>query len=196
MFKVAEYLRLRLNSTKPHNLKLNEIQKLKFDIKLQNHIWFWGSYFTLNFLRWGAYFNDYPYSFKSNLIEFSLHIPLVYFNLFVLVPKFVLKQKYIQYTFALLLSLFGIYLFNQLDYAWWWFLVLILAPDFSMIGYVFGNKAGAFLYNIFHHKGIALLIYGLGCYLSIESIRTLSVSRSVCCIHGFFQSRASSLEIE
>lgn len=89
---------------------MNEIKKLKFDIKLQNHIWFWGGYFTLNFLRWGAYFNDYPYSFKSNLVEFSLHIPLVYFNLFVLVPKLVLKQKYIQYTFALILSLFGVYL--------------------------------------------------------------------------------------
>ena len=89
---------------------MNEIKKLKFDIKLQNHIWFWGGYFTLNFLRWGAYFNDYPYSFKSNLVEFSLHIPLVYFNLFVLVPNLVLKQKYIQYTFALVLSLFGVYL--------------------------------------------------------------------------------------
>ena len=89
---------------------MSEIQKLNFDIKLQNHIWFWGGYFTLNFLRWGAYFNDYPYSFKSNLIEFSLHIPLVYFNLFILVPGFVLKQKYIQYTIALIISLFGIYL--------------------------------------------------------------------------------------
>lgn len=89
---------------------MSEIQKLNFDIKLQNHIWFWGAYFTLNFLRWGAYFNDYPYSFKSNLIEFSLHIPLVYFNLFILVPRFVLKQKYIQYTISLLISLFGIYL--------------------------------------------------------------------------------------
>lgn len=89
---------------------MSKIQKLKFDIKLQNHIWFWGVYFTLNFLRWGAYFNDYSYSFKSNLIEFSLHIPLVYFNLFVLVPKLVLKQKYITYTFSLIISLFGIYL--------------------------------------------------------------------------------------
>ncbi|MBP4136844.1 sensor histidine kinase [Flavobacterium geliluteum] len=89
---------------------MSEIQKVKFDIKLQNHIWFWGIYFTLNFLRWGAYFNDYTYSFQSNLIEFSLHIPLVYFNLFVLVPRLVLKQKYIPYTIALLLSLFGVYL--------------------------------------------------------------------------------------
>ncbi|MDN3672708.1 sensor histidine kinase [Flavobacterium branchiarum] len=83
---------------------------MKFDIKLQNHLWFWGVYFILNFLRWGAYFNDYPYSFKSNLIEFSLHIPLVYFNLFVLVPRYVLKSKYTKYTFSLILSLFAIYL--------------------------------------------------------------------------------------
>lgn len=108
MFKVAYKLNL-INVCKTI-IKLSEIQKLKFDIKLQNHIWFWGAYFTLNFLRWGAYFNDYPYSFKSNLIEFSLHIPLVYFNLFILVPHYVLKQKYIQYTIALLISLFGIYL--------------------------------------------------------------------------------------
>jgi two-component system LytT family sensor kinase len=89
---------------------LTEIQKLKFNIKIQNHIWFWGVYFILNYLRWGAYFNDYRYAFKSNLIEFSLVIPLVYFNLFVLVPRYVLKQQYIKYTLALLLSLFGLYL--------------------------------------------------------------------------------------
>lgn len=110
LFKVAHYLQRETNQSNNYYYKLGEIQKLKFDIKLQNHIWFWGTYFTLNFLRWGAYFNDYPYSFKSNLIEFSLHIPLVYFNLFVLVPRYVLKQKYITYTFSLLASLFGVYL--------------------------------------------------------------------------------------
>lgn len=73
------------------------------------------------------------------------------------------------------LFILGIFLFNQLNYAWWWFLVLILAPDLSMIGYVFGYKTGAFLYNLFHHKGISLLIYGLGYYLSIESIQLAGI---------------------
>ncbi len=82
----------------------------KFDIKLQNHFWFWGLFFLMNFLRWGAYLNDYEYSFKSNVLEFSLHIPLVYFNLFVLIPLYVLTSKYYKYTFALLLSLMVIYL--------------------------------------------------------------------------------------
>lgn len=83
---------------------------MKFDIKLQNHFWFWSVFFFLNFLRWGAYFNDYLYSLKSNIIEFSLHIPLVYFNLFILVPRYVLTSKYYKYTLGLLLSLTVIYL--------------------------------------------------------------------------------------
>ncbi len=62
------------------------------------------------------------------------------------------------------LFLFGIYLFSQLNYAWWWFLILILAPDLSMIGYAFGNKTGALLYNLFHHRAIALLVYLAGIY--------------------------------
>lgn len=89
---------------------MSKINELKFDIKLQNHFWFWGLYFVLNFLRWGSYFNDYEYSLKSNIIEFALHIPLVYFNLFVLIPKYVIKSKYYKYTVALFLSLIIVYL--------------------------------------------------------------------------------------
>ena len=73
------------------------------------------------------------------------------------------------------LFLFGIYLFNLLDYAWWWFLVLILAPDLSMIGYVFGNKSGAFLYNIFHHRAIAVMIYLVGIYSSNNLIQLTGI---------------------
>lgn len=73
------------------------------------------------------------------------------------------------------LFLFGIYLFNQLDYAWWWFLGLILAPDFSMIGYIFGNKPGAFLYNLAHHRGIAILVYLAGIYSSNSLIQLTGI---------------------
>lgn len=73
------------------------------------------------------------------------------------------------------LFILGIFLFNHLNFEWWWFLVLILAPDLSMLGYLFGNKSGAFFYNVFHHKGIALLIYGLGYYLGIETIQLAGI---------------------
>ena len=75
----------------------------------------------------------------------------------------------------LLMFILGIYLFSQLPYDWWWFLVLILLPDIGMIGYVFGNKTGAFLYNVFHHKGIALAIYLLGVYLANPLIQLTGV---------------------
>ncbi|MFE3867495.1 DUF4260 domain-containing protein [Flavobacterium sp. LS2P90] len=73
------------------------------------------------------------------------------------------------------LFVFGIYLFNQLDYAWWWFLVLILMPDLSMIGYVFGNKIGALSYNLFHHRGIAIILYLVGVYFHQNEIQLSGV---------------------
>lgn len=66
----------------------------------------------------------------------------------------------------LALFLFGIFFFNQLHFAWWWFLVLILTPDIGMIGYAFGPKFGAWSYNIFHHRGIAILVYLCGIYFA------------------------------
>ena len=44
----------------------------------------------------------------------------------------------------LLLSLY-FYSYNQ--FSWLLFFVLLLAPDISMIGYLFNNKVGAVLYN-------------------------------------------------
>jgi len=59
----------------------------------------------------------------------------------------------------------GIFLFSLLDYAWWLFPALLLAPDLSMIGYAFGNKTGAWFYNAAHHRGLAIVVYLLGVYL-------------------------------
>ena len=60
----------------------------------------------------------------------------------------------------------GIFMFGLLGYQWWWFLVLILVPDIGMVGYAFGNRIGAFTYNLFHNKGLAIMLYFLGMYFS------------------------------
>ena len=52
--------------------------------------------------------------------------------------------------------------------AWWWYLLLVFSPDVSIIGYVAGNKTGAVLYNLFHHKGVAIAVLLMGFTLSIE----------------------------
>jgi len=65
----------------------------------------------------------------------------------------------------------GIYLFSLLSFSWWLFLVIFLTPDIGMLGYIINNKIGALTYNIFHHKGIAILIYLAGIYLSDELLK-------------------------
>lgn len=44
------------------------------------------------------------------------------------------------------------------DHPWWTFLLLLVAPDAAMVGYAVNTKVGAWLYNFFHHKGVAILI--------------------------------------
>ncbi|MGV9012871.1 MAG: DUF4260 domain-containing protein [Flavobacteriales bacterium] len=48
------------------------------------------------------------------------------------------------------------------DMPWWAYLLLALGPDISMLGYLAGPRTGAFTYNVFHHKGLALVVAGLG----------------------------------
>lgn len=75
-------------------------------ITLKYHIIFWIIYFILNTLRWGSYYSDYLYSFKSNLLGFPIHITLCYLNLYFLMPKFVYEKKYLTYTALVFLSIF------------------------------------------------------------------------------------------
>ena len=52
--------------------------------------------------------------------------------------------------------------FAHLPYAWWWLPALFLVPDLSMLGYLAGPRAGAFCYNLVHHKAVALAVGALG----------------------------------
>ena len=45
---------------------------------------------------------------------------------------------------------------------WWAYLLLALGPDIGMLGYLVGTRTGAITYNLFHHKGVALLVAGCG----------------------------------
>ncbi|HRH65148.1 MAG TPA: DUF4260 domain-containing protein [Bacteroidia bacterium] len=56
------------------------------------------------------------------------------------------------------------YLCIHLGFVWWSFLAWILAPDISMLAYLAGKKAGAYVYNLFHHQGIAILVAMCGFY--------------------------------
>ena len=59
----------------------------------------------------------------------------------------------------LFLVLLSVFLFAPLDIAWWWFVLLFLAPDLGALGYLVNPRVGAFTYNLTHHKAIAVTAY-------------------------------------
>ncbi len=92
-------------------------ENTSYNIPTKYHIWFWIGYFSFNLIRWGSYFDDYWYSLKSNLVEFPLHIILVYFNIYFLIPKFILSKKYKSYIFFFIISLGLVYVIRtELNY--------------------------------------------------------------------------------
>lgn len=77
-------------------------------------------------------------------------------------PKSIINMKNIiklEESAMFLLSIYALYVLNA---DWWWYLIMLLGPDISMIGYAAGNKAGAACYNFFHHKGVAVAIFAIG----------------------------------
>jgi len=54
--------------------------------------------------------------------------------------------------------------------SWWLFLAWLLAPDISIAAYGLGPKAGALVYNTFHHQGLAVIIGVTGYYLQVPEM--------------------------
>ena len=81
-----------------------------FKIPIRFHFLFWSTYFIFNVIRFGSLNNDYWYSLKSNLVEFPLSIIYTYFIIYFIIPKFIVKKKYVQFFIYFILSLVIFYL--------------------------------------------------------------------------------------
>lgn len=69
----------------------------------------------------------------------------------------------------------AIYLNSFLPFEGWVFWALFLLPDLGMLGYLVNPKVGAISYNLFHHKGIAILFYFAGYFLMIHELTLAGV---------------------
>jgi hypothetical protein len=65
----------------------------------------------------------------------------------------------------------SIFFFAKLDFAWWWYPVLLFTPDFSMLGYLINSQIGAWTYNFVHHKALGLSIFTVGIILASQPIQ-------------------------
>lgn len=58
--------------------------------------------------------------------------------------------------------------FLFLGLPWWAFLLLLIVPDVSMVGYLRGPRVGAILYNLVHDLATGVVVAALG--LAIGSV--------------------------
>ena len=73
------------------------------------------------------------------------------------------------------MMLLAIWSFSLLNFSWWWFVGLFLVPDIGMLGYVINDKIGAITYNLFHHKGIAVVIGLIGIFIDSEWLQLAGI---------------------
>jgi hypothetical protein len=69
---------------------------------------------------------------------------------------------FLQRLEALVLLLAALGLYARLGQSWWLFLILLLAPDLFMLGYLGGPKVGAAVYNFGHLLVWPVLLMGIG----------------------------------
>lgn len=84
-------------------------------------------------------------------------------------------MKKIIKTEELAMLVLGIWMFSLYNISWRWFIGFFLVPDIGMLGYLINNRWGAFLYNIFHHKAIAIGIGLLGFYLKLQVLEIAGI---------------------
>ena len=52
--------------------------------------------------------------------------------------------------------------------SWGIFFALFFVPDISFLAFIFSKRAGAIIYNIFHHRGFIALLIVLGFIIKID----------------------------
>jgi len=87
----------------------NTFKNINYKIPVKYHFLFWISYFLLNVVRWGSYYQDYWYSFKSNIVTVTLGMLLAYFHVYFLLPKLLFRKKIISYVFFFIVGLVVFY---------------------------------------------------------------------------------------
>ncbi|WP_291910568.1 DUF4260 domain-containing protein [Chitinophaga sp. CB10] len=72
------------------------------------------------------------------------------------------------------LTAVSIYLLSKfnLGLSVWVWIPLFLAPDLSMLGYLVNTRVGAWCYNIFHHRGVAVAVAGAGYLAGVPVLLT------------------------
>src|SRR5689334_19536987 len=67
------------------------------------------------------------------------------------------------------------YAYSLLGQPWWLFFALFLVPDVGMLGYLINARTGSVTYNLFHHKGIASILWIVGIITNIMALEMAGI---------------------
>ena len=81
----------------------------------------------------------------------------------------------IQRLEGLFIFLLCVFAYFRLDGNWLLFILLLFAPDISMIGYLRDNKLGALIYNLGHNLVLAITLFLIGIVANYELITFLGL---------------------
>lgn len=74
----------------------------------------------------------------------------------------------------LILGVLGLY-YLPIHLSGWLWVILFFSPDISMLGYLINTRIGAYAYNLFHHKLIAILIIIIGFCIHIDTMLLVGI---------------------
>ena len=57
----------------------------------------------------------------------------------------------------------------------WIWALLFFSPDVSMLGYLVNSRFGAYVYNLFHHRAIALILAAVGLFLGNDVCTAIGI---------------------
>jgi len=76
--------------------------------RMLQHAAFWAIYVVFFGLLYGSYIDDYYNAFMVELVELPFKMALVYFNMYYLMPKFLLSKRYLEFFVYILMIAGGI----------------------------------------------------------------------------------------
>jgi len=71
--------------------------------RVVQHVFFWVCYVAFFSLLYGSYIDDYYNALMVELVELPFKMGLVYFNMYYLLPRYLLQKRYLEFAIYLLL---------------------------------------------------------------------------------------------
>lgn len=57
----------------------------------------------------------------------------------------------------------------------WAWVILFFSPDISMLGYLVNTRVGAYTYNLFHHRAVAIILAAFGLLLASNLLIAIGI---------------------